>query len=84
VNALQIEQAAPAPTERPAIRIPWQQQFWFLLRLQFTEYRAQAFYLVIFSLVMPLGIFLIPYSYVGTPQDQGPSDVDHDEAWRCS
>jgi len=58
---------APRPGEvpAPAPRLPWPQQFWLLLRLQYTDYRASAPFLLLFVLAMPLGLFWILHQYAG-------------------
>lgn len=45
--------------------LPWWEEFVLLLRVQFTDYRGNASYLVIFGLLMPLGFFWLLQTWVG-------------------
>lgn len=67
----ELPQMAPAPVAAVARPMAWFEEFWLLLRLQYTDYRGNAPYLVAFGLVMPLGVFWMLQTYVGL----GPQTV---------
>ncbi|UTR16310.1 ABC transporter permease [Salipaludibacillus sp. LMS25] len=64
-NDLQIEPLIGLDTHK---KLSWLREFLLLLRLQFSDYRGNAVYIMIFGVVMPLGIFWVLQSYV----DVGP------------
>jgi len=48
----------------PMTKLKWFREFMLVLRLQFSDYRGNAVYIVLFGVAMPLGVFWVLQTYV--------------------
>lgn len=65
LKSLELEETEVMPKymQSPTSQ-PWLVQFWNILKLQYTDYRGNAPFLLLFGLIMPLGLFWLLQTYV--------------------
>lgn len=65
-NALKADLAVPAPAGHLAANLPWWRQYRFLFGLQWADYQDSAAFMILFSIVMPLGLLWLLSSSLGS------------------
>lgn len=70
MSALKADLAVPVPFEDQAVNLPWRRQYIFLFWLQWADYQDSAAFMILFSIVMPLGLlWLLSGSLGNRPYD---------------